>query len=217
MPRRRYKDSHSLSERLTSFLLSLIVFLCCASFLPTLVNNLKQEIGAYAPYAPVLFACLVILSLMALLGNLINPKHKGKTRLQRFAQKKRAAYKQQQKLASLKTNFMDLSAGEFEAQINYLLQQQGYSTTYTGNVNRPDGGIDIKAEKNGQRYIVQCKRQKAKITGPNIDQFLGTLSRHSASKGIYVTTSDFTKSAQERAKGRIKLVNGSELLTWIKK
>lgn len=82
-----------------------------------------------------------------------------------------------------------------------------------------DGGIDgiIKEDKLGLDAIyVQAKRWLDKTVGrPDVQQFAGALSGNKATKGIFITTSSFTKEAVEFAKSvsnsKIVLIDGDEL------
>jgi len=82
-----------------------------------------------------------------------------------------------------------------------------------------DGGIDgiIKEDKLGLDAIyVQAKRWLDKPVGrPDVQQFAGALAGNKATKGIFITTSTFTKDAVEFAKSvsnsKIVLIDGDEL------
>ena len=84
-----------------------------------------------------------------------------------------------------------------------------------------DGGIDGLITKqdtiHGEtKYFVQCKRYKANIGAPQIRDFVGALIGKKAKVGIFVTTSAFTKAAEEYAadldKITLKLIDGNELV-----
>jgi restriction system protein len=81
-----------------------------------------------------------------------------------------------------------------------------------------DGGIDgvIKEDKLGLDNIyIQAKRWSDKCVGsPDIDQFAGALSKKKASKGIFITTSTFSKDALASVKeygAKIVLLDGSQV------
>jgi len=66
------------------------------------------------------------------------------------------------------------------------------------------------------RVYIQAKRYAAShIVGPGaIRDFFGSLDRHKAAKGMFVTTSKFTASARETAEylsKRIVLIDGEHL------
>lgn len=80
-----------------------------------------------------------------------------------------------------------------------------------------DGGIDgvIKEDPLGLDVIyLQAKRWDGTIGRPEIQKFAGALQGQRARKGVFITTSDFTKDAQEYAASidsRIVLINGRRL------
>lgn len=82
-----------------------------------------------------------------------------------------------------------------------------------------DGGIDgiISLDKLGlEKVYVQAKRWKNPVGSPDIQGFMGALQLQSASKGVFITTSTFTKDARNaatRARGSIVLVDGEQLTT----
>jgi len=80
-----------------------------------------------------------------------------------------------------------------------------------------DGGIDgiIKEDKLGLDVIyVQAKRWEGTVGRPEIQKFAGALQGQRASKGVFITTSAFTREAVEYAQiisSKIILVNGQQL------
>ncbi len=82
-----------------------------------------------------------------------------------------------------------------------------------------DGGIDgiINQDKLGlDKIYIQAKRWTDGLVGrPELQKFVGALSERQANKGIFITTSDFTKDAKEyveKVSQNIVLING-KLLT----
>ena len=80
-----------------------------------------------------------------------------------------------------------------------------------------DGGIDgiIKEDKLGLDIIyIQAKRWENIVGRPEIQKFAGALQGQRAKKGIFITTSDFTKDALNYIKNidsKIILIDGSRL------
>lgn len=111
----------------------------------------------------------------------------------------------------------------FEKLIIDLLLAMGYggSVDDAGKVTgKPsDEGIDgiIKEDKLGLDVIyIQAKRWgPEKLVGrPEIQRFVGALAGFGARKGIFITTSDFTKEAKEyipKNETKIVLINGQML------
>ena len=91
-------------------------------------------------------------------------------------------------------------------------KEAGQATKATG-----DDGIDgiIKEDKLGLDTIyLQAKRWKNPVHRPEIDKFIGALTRQRARKGVFITTSEFSDGAREAASGldmKIVLLDGREL------
>ncbi len=111
----------------------------------------------------------------------------------------------------------------FEQVVIDLLIKMGYggSRSEAGKAigRSGDGGIDgtIKEDKLGLDVVyIQAKRwDKNSVGSPDVMQFAGALQARHANKGIFITTSNFTKEAQKfisRIGSKIVLIDG-ELLT----
>lgn len=109
----------------------------------------------------------------------------------------------------------------FELLVLDLLVEMGYggSPADAENVGRSgDGGIDgiIKQDPLGlDRVYVQAKKfAKAKVGRPVVTEFAGALAAKGATRGILITTSDFTNGAKKyNAPGiDIILINGEQLV-----
>ena len=80
-----------------------------------------------------------------------------------------------------------------------------------------DGGIDgiIKEDKLGLDIIyIQAKRWDGTVGRPEIQKFAGALQGQRARKGIFITTSNFTKDASEyvlNIESKIILIDGERL------
>lgn len=135
------------------------------------------------------------------------------------------AYQQLRKsLASeLLNKVIDLSPAFFERLVIDLLVKMGYggSIKDAGKAigKSGDEGIDgtIKEDKLGLDIIyVQAKRWKpGNVVGrPEIHKFVGALAGQGAKKGIFITTSSFTKEAVEytpKNETKIVLIDGERL------
>jgi restriction system protein len=116
-----------------------------------------------------------------------------------------------------------LSPAFFEKLVVELLVKMGYggSIKDAGRAigKSGDEGIDgtIKEDKLGLDIIyVQAKRwQKGNTVGrPEIHKFVGALAGQGAKKGVFITTSNFTKEAREyspKNETKIVLIDGEEL------
>ena len=112
----------------------------------------------------------------------------------------------------------------FEELVIDLLVEMGYggSRADAEAVGRSgDGGIDgvINEDRLGLDVIyVQAKRwDKGNVGEPDIARFAGALAARGANKGIFITTSDFTKDAKgyDAAGFKIILINGSQLAQYM--
>ena len=114
----------------------------------------------------------------------------------------------------------------FERLVITLLVRMGYggSLTDAGQAigKSGDGGIDgvIKEDKLGLDNIyIQAKRWADKPVGsPDIDQFAGALSKKKANKGIFITTSSFSKDALASVKeygAKIVLLDGGQVAQYM--
>ena len=106
----------------------------------------------------------------------------------------------------------------FEQLVVELLLKMGYGVSGEAIGGRGDGGIDgvINQDKLGvDRIYIQAKRynEDANITPNQVREFSGALNR-GIGKGIFFTTSSFTRQAEEeaeKAEKHIILIDGKEL------
>jgi restriction system protein len=118
---------------------------------------------------------------------------------------------------------VELSPAFFEKLVVELLVKMGYggSIKDAGKAMGKSGdeGIDgtIKEDKLGLDIIyIQAKRWKpGNVVGrPELQKFVGALAGQGAKKGIFITTSNFTKEAIEytpRNETKIVLIDGHQL------
>ncbi len=111
----------------------------------------------------------------------------------------------------------------FERLVVELLLKMGYggSRQDAGRAigRSGDGGIDgiINEDRLGLDSIyLQAKRWENPVGRPEIQKFAGALAEHRAKKGVFITTSTFTKEAHASAMkhdARIVLIDGEKLAT----
>jgi restriction system protein len=109
----------------------------------------------------------------------------------------------------------------FEQLVVDLMIAMGYggSRKEAGRATQQtnDDGIDgiIKEDKLGLVVIyLQAKRWSNTVHRPEIDKFIGALTRQRARKGVFITTSEFSAGAREAALGldiKVVLIDGVEL------
>ncbi|MDH7942529.1 restriction endonuclease [Pseudohongiella sp. SYSU M77423] len=109
----------------------------------------------------------------------------------------------------------------FEQVVVDLMLAMGYGGSRKGagqaTQSTNDDGIDgfINEDKLGLDVIyLQAKRWTQTVHRPEIDKFIGALTRQRAKKGVFITTSDFSAGARDAATGldmRVVLIDGREL------
>ncbi|MFM5523858.1 restriction endonuclease [Aeromonas jandaei] len=122
----------------------------------------------------------------------------------------------------LLAEILGLSPRFFEQLVVDLMVAMGYggSTQEASHTTRYscDGGIDgiIKEDRLGLDSIyLQAKRYTDRTVGsPEVQSFAGALDRYKARKGVFITTSGFSREAQEyvgEIEKRIVLIDGARL------
>ena len=119
------------------------------------------------------------------------------------------------------TTLKQCSPSFFEKLVVDVLVKMGYggSRREAGKAigGSGDGGIDgiINEDRLGLDNIyIQAKRWEGVVGRPEIQKFAGALQGYRSKKGIFITTSSFTKEAQEyvsRIDSKIVLIDGDRL------
>jgi len=89
---------------------------------------------------------------------------------------------------------------KYEEVVGSVFRSLGYDshvTAYSG-----DGGIDVIVmnHSGGEQIGVQVKRQRGKIQAGQIRELAGALVLNDLTKGIFVTTTDYTRGAEATAR-----------------
>ncbi|MCP9452859.1 MAG: restriction endonuclease [Nitrospira sp.] len=123
--------------------------------------------------------------------------------------------------AELLKTVKECSPAFFERLVIDVLVKMGYggSRKEAGKAigRSGDEGIDgiINEDRLGLDVIyIQAKRWKDPIGRPEIQKFVGALQGHRANKGIFITTSSFTREAQDyvaKINSKIVLIDGEQL------
>ncbi len=126
-------------------------------------------------------------------------------------------------VADLLSAVQGVSPSQFEQLIVDLLLAMGYGGGDRSMGERigksGDGGIDgiINEDALGLDAVyIQAKRYAvdSKVGRPALQAFVGSLTGEGANKGVFVTTSDFSKEAKDylnKVQHRIVLINGDRL------
>ncbi len=118
-------------------------------------------------------------------------------------------------------NVKQVSPQAFELLVVDLMIAMGYggARKEAGQATKltSDDGIDgiINEDKLGLDSIyLQAKRWENTVHRPEIDKFIGSLTRQGATKGVFITTSDFSQGAKDSVMGlnlSVVLVDGHKL------
>ncbi len=124
--------------------------------------------------------------------------------------------------AELLKNVKKCTPSSFEGLVLDVLLGMGYGGSRQDaakTVGRgSDGGIDgiIKEDRLGlDRVYIQAKRWEGTVGRPEIQKFAGALQGQRAKKGVFITTSSFTKEAEEYTKlidSNIVLIDGEQFV-----
>src|SRR5829696_9029331 len=123
--------------------------------------------------------------------------------------------------SDLLEQIMESSPSFFERLVVDVLVSMGYGGTRkdAGEAvgGSGDEGIDgiIKEDRLGLEVVyMQAKRWKATVQRPEIQKFVGALRGQNARKGVFITTSDYSKGARQFAEGlqdKVVLIDGETL------
>ena len=117
-----------------------------------------------------------------------------------------------------------IEAGDtfFEDLVVDLIRKMGYGIDGHSTQRTNDGGIDgvIYEDRLGLNMIyLQAKLwRNTKVSRPEIQKFIGSLSENKAQKGIFITTSDFSAGAREcaaKVSQKVILIDGLELVKYM--
>lgn len=123
--------------------------------------------------------------------------------------------------SELLASLLNMTPKVFEHFVGKFLEKLGYGkSTVVGRSG--DDGIDVIIYQDAlglERVYVQAKRwqQQIPVRSPDIQRFSGSLHYHGAVKGIFVTTSTFTKGARKMLEGysrtsqNLQLIDGDTL------
>ena len=112
---------------------------------------------------------------------------------------------------------LNLSPGDFEEMVAELYRAMGHQARCTGMVG--DHGVDVVVKaKNGEKWVVQCKRWRTPAGESIVRDFYGMMQHEKAAQGAIIATSGFSQPAIEWAKGKpLYLYNGKDFLRFWEK
>jgi restriction system protein len=111
---------------------------------------------------------------------------------------------------------LEMDWQEFELLVGKYFETKGYTVKQLP-LSGPDGGVDLVAIKDGERYLVQCKQWRSTSVGVKIvRELLGVISATGAVGGFVVSSGKFTRDAEAFARGRnIELIDGEKMVSTI--
>lgn len=127
--------------------------------------------------------------------------------------------------ADLLDKVMHQSPAFFEHLVVDLLVKMGYGGSFENSAQvtqyTNDNGIDgiIYEDKLGlDKIYIQAKRWENQVSRPKIQEFAGALVGQNANKGVFITTSTYSKEARQYVQGiqqKIVLIDGQELAKYM--
>lgn len=105
-----------------------------------------------------------------------------------------------------------LSHSGFEEYIADLLEGLGYQRV---NIRGGSGdqGVDILAEKAGERVAIQCKRYKGMVGPHEVRDLMGAMGSADAQRGLLITTGVFSIQAERMlGEAQIEMIDGNKLI-----
>jgi ribonuclease HI len=106
-----------------------------------------------------------------------------------------------------------ISSTQFEDEIARMFTRLGYEVKQTSYSN--DGGRDAIMMKDGNKYLVECKRYaKGGLSGrPALQKFHSAIMTDNATSGFFVTTGGFSDPAVKFAtENKIELIDAAALV-----
>jgi Restriction endonuclease len=110
---------------------------------------------------------------------------------------------------------LSLDPYQFEHLIYALYKKMEYTTELTQRTH--DKGRDVIAERKHagekERVLIECRRAERNIGVKEVRALLGVVSNEKATKGVFVSTSEFTPQAKkfEKENPRLELIGNRDL------
>ncbi len=110
-------------------------------------------------------------------------------------------------------SLLELPPADFEEMVAELYRLMGHQARRTGSVG--DHGVDVVVNaKNGEKWVVQCKRWRTPAGESIVRDFYGMMQHEKAAQGAIIATRGFTRPAMEWAKGKpLHLYDGKDFLS----
>lgn len=116
-------------------------------------------------------------------------------------------------------NLLDLSPPDFERLVQDLLSAMSLPVTVAAPApaSADDGGVDMLVSDGrplvGGKIAVQAKRYSNPVPASSVRELYGAMLHEQAGRGVFITTSDFTRAAYKFSEDKpIELISGITLL-----
>lgn len=137
-------------------------------------------------------------------------------RLEDTAEKlRREKAEQEKRLRALELADIDRMRGiDFEHYVGKLLTYRGFQIEITPGSG--DFGVDLVAEREGEKWAIQCKRRKIPVSLKAVQEVVAGRDYHACDEAMVVTNNHFAQSAVALAKStECELVDRNVLADWI--
>jgi restriction system protein len=125
------------------------------------------------------------------------------------------AFRKHQKLRAIQLSGVDVMDGfVFEKYVQELLKNQGFANVRL--TEKYDLGIDAIADKDGERWGIQIKRNRGKTKAESVRQAVTALNHYRCTRAMVVSNSQFTGAARQlAASNQCALIDRQQLSAWI--
>ncbi|UYV13785.1 MAG: restriction endonuclease [Phycisphaera sp.] len=111
----------------------------------------------------------------------------------------------------------NLTWQQFELLLAEAMRRRGYAVERSGG-HGPDGGVDLRLDRHGEKTLVQCKHWKATRVGVGpVRELRGVVAAEGAQRGMLVASGSFTSEARTfAAASGVELIDGKTLWPMIR-
>jgi restriction system protein len=126
---------------------------------------------------------------------------------------KRRLFRRERPDASLRA-IDEMDGVEFEDYVAARVRRAGWQVDFTPAVG--DYGVDLIAEKDGQRAAIQCKRLGKPVGVAAVQQVVSGALHHECTRSIVVSNQEFTTAAKQLANTHgCQLIGRKALQAWV--
>jgi len=156
---------------------------------------------------PLVIGSVVVIPVVLVAGILVAARSK--------RAKRRELEQEDKRIRVLKLSDVDSMDGiEFELYVGKLMRYQDFQIQVTRGSG--DFGVDLVAERESERWAVQCKRRKSPVSLEAVQEAVAGRDHYHCNAAMVVTNSYFTQSAMELAQSTgCRLVDRDTLADWI--